>query len=330
MVISPIIWAGVIPLVCIVLTICFRKYLLIKYKNTEEVQSTRLISPKTLIQAVCFILPTISGVLIFNAVFLICSKNLIMIESVMDYSDSLATAISLVATMAVAFFQYRIQENIEQEHNLQTKQSNRFQKDFRDIEKRHHIQELCSERLRSLKPLEGIKGIVTNNEIVESHGLQDVPPIKESLRITIGDKNDISNCKFYHPFFSLCDTKEWKDYIYCNDDTIKVYEFSPYHLSFGIDIKESSIIDFITYPAKKKCAQTQQDRPKLRFKFEPHVFDSSIGVMNDQNSDEKKQELVYRLEFDIEPSNTGYTKFGRFEVYATNARLTVVDFPIDY
>ncbi len=328
MVISPFIWAMVIPLLCILLTIYFRKCLISKYKNTTDPQPTSLISCKTLLQAFCFILPTISGVLIFNAVFLFCSKRLIVVESVMDYSDSLATAISLVATMAVAFFQYRIQENIEQEHTLQTQQSENFQKDLREIENRHHIQELCSERLRSLKSLEGIKGTAINYNLEESYILQGTSPNKKSLCITIGDKNDTSNCKFYHPFFSLRDTEDWKDYLKCNDFELNVYEFSPYHLSFEIDITGPLVSDFVTYPAKKKCGQVQMNRPKLHCTFTPRVLDSSIGLIQTQNSDTKS--LVYCLEFDIEPLNTGYTGCGSFEVCATNARVTVISFPTDY
>lgn len=333
MVISKIIWAAVIPLLCISLTICFRKYLISKYKNKniDASQPTRLISLKTFLQACCFILPTISGVLIFNAFFLFCSKRLIMIESVMDYSDSFATGISLVATMSVAFFQYRIQENIEQEHNFQEQQSKEFQEDIRKIEKKYHIQELCSERLRSLKSLEGVKGKAINYAILESSCVhQDSPRPNERLFITIGDKSDISDCKFYHPFFSPYNTKEWSDYIYCNDVKMNVYEFSPYCLSFGIDIINSAIIDFVTYPAKKKCAQTQMNRPKLHCRFEPHVLDSSIDVIEDQKENLYAKTLTYRLEFDIEPLNFGYTSSGSFEVCATNARLTVITFPADY
>ncbi len=329
--IPPLISDILIPVVCILLTIVLRIFLcvydqstknknsasksIINSENDKEIQQKKICILKTLlpsvpsfVQGLCFILPTISGIFIFNAIFKSFERHGFEIESVMTYSDTLLAMVSLVASMAIAFFQYKTQESIDN-----------YQKAIKAKDDAQHINEIRSEQFRSLRSLEGVCGYAVNYNITEAFIHSEKRKTDKSLLICIGDKTQSSDPIFYHPFFAPVDGKQWSDCISCKEcDNLSVSEISPHHACIELNASCKQIVDFLTYPVKKKLSNTPL--PKLHFLFKVNAIDQSISVdsNHDDSSEIKKYELSYEIEFEVEPMPLGYDTTGKFPICVTN------------
>lgn len=108
--------------------------------------------------------------LLSNAIFGFCAERKIGFISVLNYKDAQIMMISLIPTVAIAFFQYMIQEELKAEEKIRT-QENRIRNEMEN--KRHqlwHRQELCSERIQKFYSFFDLKGEAINLNLVQSLG----------------------------------------------------------------------------------------------------------------------------------------------------------------
>ena len=287
-----------------------------KIQNNEEderqLNEKNHISPltrsiKTILQFFCFIFLSIGGLFICNACFVVFKKLSIEVDSVLSYSDALLTVISLVASVAIAFFQYKTQEVLEE-----------YQKTIKESDDKQHRYEILSERFRSLKSLEGIQGYSVNFSIIEAFVHSEKRKTNKPLLISIGDKATLSEPIFYHPFFALENDEDWSECILCATDGIdfSVSEISPHHICIELNTENERVIDFITYPIKNKFENISI--PRLEFEFKAQVVDQSSN--NSLCCNNESMKFDYNICFEIEPLPSGYDVTGKFPICVTNVR----------
>lgn len=108
--------------------------------------------------------------LLSNVIFCFCAERKIGCISLLDYKDAQLMMISLIPTVAIAYFQYRIQEKLKAEEEKRTEE-NRIRNELED--KRHqlwHRQELCSERIQKFYSFFYLEGEAINLNINQCLG----------------------------------------------------------------------------------------------------------------------------------------------------------------
>lgn len=167
------------------------------------------------VQLIEWILIVVAGLLLLNSIITTMEKiNFSIIESTLAYDDTYLMFVSLISTIAIAFFQYRIQNLLQNEEKT---------KELR--EKAQHKIELRSEQLHNINQISQLSGICLNNYVSHLTARLKYNIMPDSWFYIRLKGNESNRNIFYLECFEV---KEHNVYIIANDNEIKIPDDNVY------------------------------------------------------------------------------------------------------
>lgn len=254
--------------------------------------------------------------LLVNVIFLLWSRiDLFELDSLLGYKDAQLMVLSLIPTVAIAYFQYKIQLLSDQESKDRQKALELKNKEELEMSAEWHKQELRSDRIRSFSPF-SLNGYAVNFNL--SSCLAKYSQLKN------GGKE---NCIFYielksnrlnlETFFPECYDVEFTGtavnaQMLNSDGLIGNIDNDGIRLWLDRDCMDNNdIVQFIMYPDAFKC-------DGLRFETYVNLVDRSISMDNGGLS------MKLRIKFDIISKST-YDEFGSFEVKSAHTNIELIN-----
>ena len=267
-------------------------------KQDEDLQKNR--NKHYFIVALLFVSIAVEITLFLNSLFHSFEKWGWCVVSPLDYKDALLMFISVVATISIAFFEYRVQIQIEDGNALQ------------EIKRQGwHNEELISELLKSMDSLCQLGGYAINYYIPEAY-IFFSERNESAYHIVIGGNNIVDKDCFYHPYFEVDHKVYYHD---GKDRRVQIRDsklISPSCLILDLDESDNIAQNFFLSP----CALNSQfiKQNKLKLTIELTVKDLSFASL---------ESFSYQISFYISPAHSyGYDANGKFMVAIEDVHLS--------
>lgn len=289
---------------------------IIKNKGRKKVEKTQKVNKHIFDSIIVFlkkvifmdIIPwifiTIMFVLFTNIIFVYCFENCFVIESLLDYKDVQLMIFSLIPTIAIAYFQYKIQKRSDDEQKRKDK---------------WHIEELRYERIKDIYSSLHLSGFAVNLNIKNSIGRYS--------EYKCGERKDAALYIEINP-----------TYFAAND---KCFEFFPGY--FKVDLKKISIDDtevFDNNVTVSSIIHTEVDKKWLKFWFnQKNICDNFVYPITKDNKkihckievfledltlEKDYLKFTLSVEFDMEP-NSSCDEYGLFTLGVNNMEMRVLN-----
>lgn len=239
--------------------------------------------------AIFFLCVATTLVLLLNLLFVAFEKWNWTVVSLLSYTETLIMMVSLFSTVVIAFFQYQVQLQIEDEHWLVDENNRNW-----------HYKELCSEKLKSLGALHTLRGYAVNFNLPEAYIYHNERG-NSAYHIVVGDKNKTDQALFLQPYFRMAEPLQ----VVCEykGERIRVcnQRISPNYLIIDLDDNDPRAKVFFV----SACSMDEKIRNQTRLNV-------LVKLTVEDHSINPEINFNYSVAFCLVPAQTGYQKSGMF------------------